>query len=410
MPVRTPDIRTLAARPDVARAVAWLRAHADAAVEEMCELVAVAAPPFGEGARAAWFADRLRAAGYLTSLDDLDNVIAATGELAGSIVVAAHLDTVFAADTDLTPARRDGRIYAPGISDNVRGLAALLAVARAVAHADLAPARTLAFVGTVGEEAGGDLRGMKHLFRYDGPLRAAAAVIAVDGTGVRRIVHRAVGARRLRVTVRGRGGHSWADFGMPNPLHALTAAMARLSSMPLPSQPRTTLTVARIQGGTSVNAIPAEAWAELDIRSEDADVLAHLDEAVHKVMADETRALRVGRHGLRVEIDVIGDRPAGATPAEAELVRIARAATRAVGERPELIASSTDANVPIALGIPAVAVGAGGDSGGMHTLNEWYRDDGGALGLERLLLTVIAAAELLPAAPRTAPYSPRTSE
>ncbi len=390
---RTPNLQRLIERPAVADARAYLRERADETVDEMCELVTVAAPPFAEAERAAWFEQRLRRAGYEPRRDDLDNVIAATGPLEGSVVVAAHLDTVFPAGTPLVPEQRDGRIFAPGIADNVRGLAAVLALARACAHARLSPQRPVAFVATVGEEAAGDLRGMKHLFRADGPLRGARAVIAVDGTGLRRIVHRAVGSRRLRVTVHGAGGHSWADYGMPNPLHALTAAMARLASMPLPARPRTTLTVARMQGGTSINAIPACAWAELDMRSEDAGVLRRLDEAVHTVLAEETRAVRVGRHGLRVAFDVIGDRPAGLTPQGHPLVRMARAATRLIGERPELIASSTDANVPIALGIPAIAMGAGGDSGGMHTLQEWYRDDGGAAGLDRLLLTVLGAAQ-----------------
>lgn len=404
MATRAPNLQSLAERPDIVRARTWLAAQADATIAEMCELVAVPAPPFGETERATWFAERLEHAGYTPSIDEVGNVIAATdalaggldgpllGSLTGCVVVAAHLDTVFPADTPLTPERRDGRIFAPGISDNVRGLAAVLALARTFAQTKLTISRTVAFVATVGEEAAGDLRGMKHLFRDGGALRDAAAVIAVDGTGLRRIVHRAVGSRRVRVTVHGAGGHSWADYGTPNPLHALSAAMTRLTSIPLPSQPRTTLTLARMQGGTSINAIPACAWAEIDMRSEDAALVTRLEEAVHTVMSEETRAVRVGRQGLRVHFETIGDRPSGTTPPDHLLVRIARAATRAIGERPELIASSTDANVPIALGIPAIALGAGGDSGGMHTLHEWYSDDGGAAGLERLLLTVVGAA------------------
>lgn len=389
---RTVNLQDLAASEPVARARTMLRDRAAAVVDEMRELVAVPAPPFGEGQRAAWYAARLEAAGYEPACDELHNLVAARGALDGCVAVVAHLDTVFPAGTPLTPQERDGRIHAPGISDNVRGLAAVLALARVFAETDLELERTVAFVGSVGEEAAGDLRGMKHLFRDDGPLRRAAAVIAVDGTGLRRIVHRAVGSIRMRATVRGTGGHSWADYGIPNPLHALNAAMARLASMPLPSRPRTTLTVARMQGGTSINAIPADAWAEIDIRSEDDAVLRRMDEAVHTVMTEETRAARVGRHGLEVEFQRIGARPAGITAADHPLVRAALAATRAIGERPELIASSTDANVPLALGIPGIAIGAGGESGGVHTLEEWYSDEGGAEGLERLLLTVVGAA------------------
>jgi len=389
---RTVNLQDLAARESVAHAREMLRCRAAAVVDEMLALVEVPAPPFGESVRAAWFAARLEEAGYAPVRDELHNVVAARGPLDGAVVVAAHLDTVFPADTALAPQQRDGRIYAPGISDNVRGLAAVLALARVFAETGLQLPRTVAFVGTVGEEAAGDLRGMKHLFREDGPLRNAYAVVAVDGTGLRRIVHRAVGAVRTRVTVRGAGGHSWADYGMPNPVHALAAAMARLASMPLPSRPRTTLTVARMQGGTSINAIPAEAWAEIDARSEEPAVLRRLDEAIQTVMTEETRAARVGRHGLQVELQCIGSRPAGVTSADHPLVRAARAATRMIGERPEMIASSTDANVPISLGIPGIAIGAGGESGGMHTLGEWYSDEGGAEGLERLLLTVVGAA------------------
>lgn len=360
----------------------------------MCELVAIPAPTFAEGPRSTWFADRLRAAGYDVQVDDIGNVIAATGPLDGCVAAVAHLDTVFPADTPVAPARRDGRIYAPGISDNVRGLAAVLAVARVFAECGLAFRRPVAFVGSVCEEAQGNLRGMKRLFEDGGALRGASGVIAVDGAGLRRIVHRAVGSRRLRVTARGPGGHSWADFGLPNPLHALARACARITALPLEADPRTTLTVARMQAGTSVNAIPTEAWIELDLRSEDGTLLKQLDQQVDAIVREEMHAESTSRQTLELDITVIGDRPAGITPAEAPLVRIARAATRAVGERPELIASSTDANIPIALGIPAISLGAGGDSGGMHTLDEWYSDEGGAAGLERLLLCVAGAAEL----------------
>lgn len=393
MTTRLPGMRTIAARPAVARATAWLRAHADGVVDDMCELVAIPAPTFAEETRAAWYAERLQAAGYNAEIDDIGNVVAATGPLDGCVAVVAHLDTVFPADTPLTPQRRGGRIYAPGISDNVRGLAAMLALARAVAECDVEFGRGVAFVASVGEEAEGNLRGMKHLFDADGRLQHAAAVIALDGAGLRRIVHRAVGSRRLRVTLQGPGGHSWADFGLPNPLHALTRACARISDLPLAQRPRTTLTVARLQAGTSVNAIPAEAWAELDLRSESAELLTKLDAEVAAIIAEEVQAEATSGASLELDVTVIGDRPAGATPAEAPLVRIARAATRAVGERPELIASSTDANVPISLGIPAVSIGAGGDSGGMHTLDEWYEDSDGAAGLERLLLCVVGATE-----------------
>lgn len=218
--------------------------------------------------------------------------------------------------------------------------------------------------------------------------------IAVDGTGRTRVVHRAIGSRRLRVTVRGPGGHSWANWGTANPIHALGIALAGFERYAPPANGRSSLSVGRIGGGTSVNAIPDEAWFELDIRSEDAGALANLERRVRRTLdrviaASNRRRLR-GTLPLRLEIEVIGDRPSGTTPPTAPIVEAACEATRQLGESPELIASSTDANVPIALGIPAITLGAGGEGGGMHTTEEWYRNDGGVEGLERLLITALA--------------------
>ncbi|RMH15434.1 MAG: M20/M25/M40 family metallo-hydrolase, partial [Gemmatimonadetes bacterium] len=257
-------------------------------------------------------------------------------------------------------------------------------------------ARPLLVAATVGEEGPGDLRGVKHLFRPGGPCEAVHGFVSVDGAGLRRIVTRAVGSRRYRVCVRGRGGHSWADFGTPNPIHALGRALAELAVAPLPSAPRATLTVARIGGGTAVNAIPMEAWAEVDTRSEDP---AHLDAlealvrgACARGVAAERAAAQGARGELALEIEVMGDRPAGATDSDHPLVRAAERATRAVGVEPERVASSTDANVPMALGLPAVTVGGGGEAGGAHTTGEWYRNAGGPEGVVRLLLLVAAVA------------------
>jgi tripeptide aminopeptidase len=372
-----------------------LRAAADraaAAIDDMLELVAIPAPSFEEQARADWLVQRWRRAGFdAVQRDAVGNVIVRYGSGASPLVIAAHLDTVFPRDTPLAVRRHDGAIHAPGIADNARGVAVMLAVAEALAEAGVATQHPILFVGTVGEEGAGDLRGVKHLFRGDGGLRDAHAFIALDGSGIRRIVHRAVGARRLRVTVRGPGGHSWADRGAPNALHTAATAIAGIARAQLPREPPASLTVTRIGGGISINAIPAETWFEIDVRSEAPAVLGRLEQTVHAALDS---ALAESAGALTCSVAVIGDRPAGATPADHPLVEAAIAATRHVGHDVELAASSTDANVPMACGVPAVAIGGGGESGGTHTRDEWYRDAGGEAGVARAAAMVLLAAGL----------------
>lgn len=403
--------------PAVEYARRVIRERDDDTMNDLLELVQIPAPTMREGERASHFMERCREAGLIEPyLDEVGNVLARlprggsaghssddggdqpTGGsgTASPVLLAAHLDTVFPAETDLRPRREGARHLAPGISDNTRGLVALLALARALVEAGLETVRPVVFVGTVGEEGVGDLRGVKHLFRDGSPWRDAAAFIAVDGTGRRRIVNKAIGSRRLRVELSGPGGHSWADWGRVNPIHAMCQAISGLAGLVAPGNPRTTLTVGRVGGGTSVNTIPEEAWFELDLRSEDAGALADLESRARHLIEiavrEAVRARRTGTPTLEARIEVIGDRPAGTTPADSPLVTAAKAATRSIGEVPELVASSTDANVPISLGIPAIALGAGGRSGGAHTLGEWYDNEGGTAGLERLLLTLVAVA------------------
>jgi len=367
---------------------------------DQLELVAIPAPPFGEETRGVRLAERFRELGLGgVRRDGEGNVL---GMLPGAngaarpVVVAAHLDTVFAAGTDLTPRREDGRIYVPGITDNARGLAGMLAVARVLARAGVRLRHPVVFIGTVGEEGAGDLRGVKRLFGDGGEMRDAVAFIALDGSGLRRIVHRAIGSRRLRVEARGPGGHSWADRGTPNPIAALGVALARITAMERPEPTRTALTVARIGGGTSINAIPDAAWMELDMRSEAPGVLPRVEESVRAVLTravdEENAARRPGTDALRAKVTVIGDRPSGITQPREALVQAAQAITYGLGQKPELVGSSTDANVPMALGIPSIAIGVGGDSGGIHTTDEWYSNENGALGVERALLIILAAA------------------
>jgi tripeptide aminopeptidase len=364
-------------------------------VADMQAAAAIAAPTGAETQRGRWLAGRLHALGLATEVDDVGNVIAATpaaDPAAGEIVVASHLDTVFDAATDLTLHARNGRLAAPGISDNARGLAGLLAIARALDAAGWPTRAPVVLVGTVGEEGAGDLRGAKHYIAQRGSR--AGAFIALDGAGASRIIHAGVGSRRLRVTFTGRGGHSWADWGEPNAVHAAGRAIAALCDLQLPAEPRTTLTVARMGGGTSINAIAAEAWLEIDLRSEQGPPLQALEQRVRDAVQRAAAAESATSATVACDIVVFGDRPPGATPPSHPLVRLAEDATRAVGLTPELTSSSTDANVAMAAALPAIAIGAGGTAGGMHTTAEWYENEEGHLGIERALLLILAAAGL----------------
>jgi acetylornithine deacetylase/succinyl-diaminopimelate desuccinylase-like protein len=375
-----------------------LRATDQETIADMLALVAIPAPPFGEAARGEWVAAKLRDLGLKVTIDDVGNVMAESGadRKGAPVIVSAHLDTIFPPETEIEVRRSGNRIAAPGIADNCRGLAALLAIARVLRHAQIETALPIVYVATVGEEGVGDLRGVKHLFRPGSRFRKATAFISLDGTGQRRIVYRAIGSRRLRVTVTGPGGHSWADWGLVNPVHALGLAIGAIAQYDVPRQPRTAVTVARIGGGTSVNAIPAQAWAEIDIRSEAAGPLADAETVVHTAIEEAIAAVNHGRKRgtppLQLDVRVIGDRPSGEVSIHTPVVRAARAATRLLGDAPELVSSSTDANIPIALGIPAIAIGAGGESGGTHTLDEWYENTEGAQGIERALLIVLETA------------------
>lgn len=393
------DPARIAALLDVQRARMLLQAQDVETLEQQIRIASIPSPTGEEEARGRFIEGRLRELSLSeVHTDEVGNVLARLPG-AGSgppVIVSAHLDSVFSADTKIAPRREGDRIWAPGITDDARGLAAVLALARALTDCGIRTERPLWFAATVGEEGAGDLRGVKHLFRAGSRFAVASAFVSLDGSGLRRIVCRAIGSRRLRVRVRGPGGHSWSDFGRGNCIHALGLATARLRQLRLSASPPATLTVARIGGGTSINSIPDEAWMELDLRSESPEVLARTEEAVRRELSRAVEEEDPGRRGaspqLSLEITVIGDRPPGATPPELPLVRAAADATRIVGCQPELAAASTDSNVPISLGIPAVTIGAGGDSGGVHTLEEWYDNREGARGLERALILVLAAA------------------
>jgi acetylornithine deacetylase/succinyl-diaminopimelate desuccinylase-like protein len=378
---------------------ARLAAHDAAIIRSQIAVAQIAAPTGEETERGEWVARRFRDCG-LTEVhtDEAGNVI---GRRTGAsnlppVAICAHLDTVFPRGTDLS-IRRDGeRLVGPGINDNGRGLAVMLALAGEIDGARLKAKHPIEFVATTGEEGVGDLRGAKHYFATRG--RNAHAVVALDGAGDERIIHRALGSRRFRVSYSGPGGHSWAAFGVPNAVHAAASAAARLAALPLPSSPRTTLSVGRIGGGLSVNSIPDSAWMEIDLRSTSTAHLDHLEQAVRRTaeqaLVEENEKRATGTKPLRMTVEAIGSRPCGETPAEHDLVQAAIEATRLVGRQPDLALASTDANVPIAAGIPAIAIGAGGRGGDAHTHGEWFDNVHGTLGVARALTIVMAMARL----------------
>ena len=400
-----PETATLRAHRALAPARERLAARDAAIIQSQIDVSEIAAPTGEEGERARWIAGRFTKLGLAdVRTDDAGNVIGRRpgsgprprGSDAAPVVVCAHLDTVFPRETSLRVKRAGSVLTGPGIGDNGRGLAVMLAIAGEVDGARLRTRVPIDFVATTGEEGLGDLRGAKHLFARSHDN--AAAMIALDGAGDERVIHRALGARRYRITFRGPGGHSWAAYGVPNPVHAAGAAAARLAALPLPSTPRTTLTVGRIGGGISVNAIPEEGWLEVDLRSVSGQLIERTDRELRVIVlqaCEEENARRAaGTPPLVASITLIGDRPSGETASDHPLVVAALAATRLVGREPELAAASTDANVPISRGIPALAIGAGGRGGEAHTASEWFDNSEGALGISRALTLIVAAAGL----------------
>jgi acetylornithine deacetylase/succinyl-diaminopimelate desuccinylase-like protein len=362
-----------------------LRADNAWTVEQQRSLCEIPAPPFKETARAAEFRKRLEALGLRARIDAAGNVLA---ERAGTgrgptIVLAGHLDTVFPEGTDVdvrdTIVSGMTRMRAPGIGDNCRGVAVVLAVARAFQRANPGHDARIIFIGNVGEEGPGNLRGVRHLFEKE--LKGEIDYfVAVDGAGLG-FVSRAVGSNRYTVTYKGPGGHSYGAFGIPNPIHALGRAIAKVSEVQVPTTPKTTFNVGVIGGGTSVNSIAFEARMDIDMRSESAESLRSLDATVRRALQDaldEENArwtgARAERARLTMEIDTIGIRPTGAQSDSARIVQVAVEAGRALGFTPSFGASSTDANIPISLGVPGISIDGGGRATGAHSLHEWYED------------------------------------
>ncbi len=395
------EIAALSVDPRVGAALEHVVSIEPRSHRDLVELTEIPAPPFKEDRRAARFAELLREAGLAdVAIDEVGNAIGRRPGRSGerTIAYSAHLDTVFPEGTDVT-VRFDGdRLNAPGIGDNTRGLVVVLGVLRALEHAGIRTEADLLFIGNVGEEGLGDLRGVKHLFR-DGAPRIDT-LIAVDGGETDRIVFGGVGSHRYRITFRGPGGHSWGAFGKANPHHALGRAIA-LFDQNAPTVTttgeKTSYNIGRVGGGTSINSIPFESWMEVDMRSGSQAKLDEIDAvlqaAVEQALEEENDGRAEGE-ALTVDVERVGTRPAAKGDPQAPLVQRAVAATRAYGVEPELRISSTDANLPISIGVPAITMSRGGTGGDAHAPSEWWQNDDGHVAMQIGILTLLAEAGL----------------
>lgn len=391
-----PTAAELLRLPQLARAFAFIDSSSARFTAEQIRICEIPAPPFKEQERARYFAARFVELGLAdVHTDSEGNVI---GFYRGQseqplLVLSAHLDTVFPEGTDVTVRRVGTRLCAPGIADDVAGLAGLIGLIQTLNAAQIALPGTIAFVATVGEEGEGDLRGVRHLFSEGRLAGRVAAFVSFDGPGVDFITHQALGSRRYRVRLNGPGGHSWGDFGVVNPVHALGRTVARLADYPAPPEPRTTYNIGRIEGGESVNVIPQWAAMDIDLRSAAESELTKLEDfllaAINRAVLDENALRAASGNKLQVEVKLIGNRPSGETPRDALLVRAAIEASRALGVNPVLNRASTDANIPISLKIPAITIGVGGVSSDSHRLSEWYDPTGRELGFKRALLLAL---------------------
>ncbi len=394
-------VRHLLSAPEVARALRFFETNAEAITDEHIRICSIPATPFNEQERAEYLSRKFSELGLTeVEIDEEGNCLGLIEGASQSplMVVSAHLDTVFSKDTDFTIVRRENRLLAPGIADDGCGLAALIALARAIKTERIPIEGSILFVGTVGEEGEGNLRGVRYLLTKGRWATKVDAFLSFDGPGVDRITNRALGSRRYRVEMIGPGGHSWGDFGLPNPVHAMGRGISRLAVYPAPKEPRTTFNVGRIEGGTSVNAIPDKATMEVDLRSAADNELRRLDAFFRRAMRDaideENVKRRAGDPELKLKLDLIGERPTGETPTDSPLVELAIETTRMLGFEPRLDQASTDSNLPISLGIPAITLGAGGTSGHSHTLDEWYDPRYRDKGLKRGLLVVLGMVGL----------------
>jgi tripeptide aminopeptidase len=397
------EVARLAASPEVRSAFNWLRTQEPQLAQWQMEMARIAAPPFGEAARGAWLAERFREVGLDdVRVDDVGNVFGVhPGYGQRYVALSAHIDTVFPANTPLNIRQQGSRLYGPGVSDNGAGVTAMLAIAALLRSVRVRHALPFVFIGNVGEEGEGDLRGMRHIFATPRWKDSIAYSVVLDGAGSDTIVAEALGSRRFEVIVRGPGGHSWSDFGAPNPIVVLAKAIETFTATPVPSTPKTTFNIGVIRGGTSVNSIPESASMKVDIRSTSMAEMERLEQtlrmALSRAVEDETMAAEMKssaqkRPGVSCEVVAIGNRPAGELSTGARILHVIRAVDAQLNNAAQVQRASTDANIPLSLGQEAIAIGGGGTGGGAHTLQEWFDGNGRELGLKRILLTMLALA------------------
>lgn len=382
----------LTALREVKEALSFLEADNENTAAEQTTLTEIPAPPFKEDKRASWIAERFRDLGLMeVGFDDEGNV---TGLLEGiqsnpKIVIAAHLDTVFPEGTDTRAKIKDDVIYAPGISDDGRGLGVLLTILRSIQSTGIKPLHSVLFVADVGEEGLGDLRGVKALFNERSDI---GGFISVEPGEPASLTCTAVGSHRYHIRFKGPGGHSFAAFGTPSAVHALGRAISYISDIDVPSDPATTFTVGTVSGGTSINSIAEDAFMSLDMRSVSMDALMALEKQALSLIqkAAEEENKRWNTEGaITVSLEKVGERPAGSQTPDQPIVQAAAAAVNSLGFSPTLRASSTDSNVPISLGIPAITMSGGGISGKEHTLEEFFNPEKGFLGAQAVLITLL---------------------
>ena len=391
---QAPAVEAILAHPKIVKTLEDIKADDDRAFAEQKHITEIPAPPYKEKIRAEYYQKRMQELGFKDAAIDAEgNVIAlrkGTGGGRPKLVLSAHLDTVFPEGTDVTVKEKDGVILAPGIGDDSRGLAALLSLIKAMNANEIATVGDILFVGTVGEEELGNLRGVKALFRDHADIDA---FISIDGLGITRVVNRATGSHRYEFIFTGPGGHSFQEFGLPSAIHAMGRAIAKISDLQTPSDPKTTFTVGTVSGGTSVNAIAAEARMAVDMRSNATDELLKLEarllELVKEAVADENARWKSDK--MTVEAKLIGDRPAGVVAMDSPIVLATQRAVAAItrGPRATFGGASTDSNIAMSLGIPAVTIGGGGEGGNWHSRNEWYKPVNAWYGPQNALLTVL---------------------
>lgn len=402
-------VSQLASQRPVHRAFQWFHLQEPKLRDWHRQVAAIPAPFCGETARAQWLAKQFAALGLDgieidacgNTLGWVNGTVTDGGTSHPCILCSAHLDTVFPADAIGTPTQDGSRLLARGASDNCAGIVALLAIAAAMRSADVRPATDILFAGNVGEEGEGNLRGMRHLFSDSSVASQIRAAVVLDGAGTETIVTQGLGSRRFRISVTGPGGHSWTDAGTPNPILVLARALDRLTNIDLPDSPRTTWNAGLIAGGTAINAIPQSAEVRIDTRSTDSDALRTLEEKIRVVMEEAVSIANRGNKStgglasdtVQVAMETIGERPAATLSDNANILRLLRAVDRHLGIQSEMRVASTDANIPLSLGVEAVSIGSGGSGGGVHTGREWFDAAGRDLALRRILLLLLALAQ-----------------